>query len=156
MARLALPAHEKPAIAVVPAVGALDDPTARLASHASDQRRFEAAANVRDHAPCAGFGLRFPEVVSLVEAEVTRTADAAPDSQRDRVEGRADHPLVVDVRGRDLHADRYAAGVGQNVAFDAAFGAIGRVRTGVVPPLGAFTMALSRLHHRQSMPRHAS
>lgn len=153
---LSLPAHEETAISVVPAVGAFDDPAPGLAADASDQRLLAAAADVRDDSALTRFGLGLTVVVALVEAEVVRTTDAAPGAKRHGIERLGHHPLVVDVRRCDLHSDGHAARIGQDVTLDAFLSAIGRVGTRMVPPFGAFTIALSRLHQRQSMPRHAS
>ena len=153
---LSLPAHEETAIAVVPTVGAFDDPAPGLAADAPDQRLLAATADVRNDSPLSRFGFGLAVVVALVEAEVARATDAAPGAKRHRVERLGHHPLVVDVRRRDLHGDGHATRIGQDVALNAFFGAIGRVGTRMVPPFGAFTIALSRLHQRQSMPRHAS
>lgn len=65
-------------------------------------------------------------------------------------------PLVVDVCTRDLGSERNAAAIGQDVALDPALGSIRRVRAGVVPPLGAFTIALSSEPHFHWMPRRRS
>jgi len=151
-----LPTHEETAIAIVPAVGAFNDPAPRLAAHASDHRLLAATTDVRRDSALTRFGLGLTVVVALVEAEVVRATDAASGAKRYGIEGLGHHPLVVDVRRRELHGDGDAARIGQDVALDAFLGAIGRVGTRMVPPFGAFTIALSRLHQRQSMPRHAS
>ncbi len=140
----------------MPAVRALDDPATRLAAYASQQGLFAAATNVWSDPALSRFSLGLDVVVALVEAEVLRTTDSASDAQRYSIERRANHPLVVHVGGRDLHGDGDAACVGQDMAFDAAFAPIRGVRTRMVPPFGAFTIAVSRLHHFQSTPRQAS
>ena len=49
----------------------------------------------------------------------------------------------MDVGASDFCGQRNAPSVGQNVAFDATFRAVGRVGAREVPPFGAFTMALA-------------
>jgi hypothetical protein len=149
----ALPAHEQAAKAVVPSVGALHNPAARLALHPAEQGLLAAAPDVgRDPASPNG-SLRVGVVVALIEAEVHRATRAARRSHDHRVERLGDEPLVVDVGAGDLGGQRDAAAVRQDVAFDAAFRAIRRVRAGEVPPFGAFTMALSSEDHFHWMPR---
>jgi hypothetical protein len=154
--RFSFPAHQKRAEAVVPAVGTLDDPSAWYAAHTPKHRWLAASADVRDDSALARLDFGFPVVVALVEAETSWTEDAPLVGQRDGVEGGADHPLVVNVRAGERHAERDAARVGKDVPLDAFFRTIGWVGAGMVPPFGALTDALSRLHQRQSMPRRAS
>ena len=141
---------------VVPAVGPFDDPAARLATHAADQRLFPSSSDVRDDAADTdlAFGVRVVE--ALVQAEVGRPTRAARRAKHDGVERRAGHPFVVDVRSGNLDGDRHTARVGQDMAFCAEFCAIGRIGAGVVPPFGAFTLALSSEHHFRSTPTRSS
>ena len=148
-----LPAHEQAAEAVVPGVGALHHPAARLALHAAEQRLLAAAPDVGCDPASPNGSLRIGVVVALVEAEVLRSAGAARRAHDHRVEGLGNEPLVVDVGAGDLGGQRDAASVGQDVAFDATFRAIRRVGAGEVPPFGAFTMALSSEDHFHWMPR---
>lgn len=152
----ALPANEQSAKTVVPAIGALDDPTTRLTLEAADQFAFTSATNVRMDASVADGLLRVPVVVALVEAEMLRTPRTARSLDHNAIERRLKAPLVVDVGAGDLHGNRDPAAIGQDMAFDAEFGAVRRVRAGEVPPFGAFTMALSNDAHCQSMPRRSS
>jgi hypothetical protein len=85
------------------------------------------------HASFASLRLGLAIVVPLVEAQVVRSTDTTSSAKRDGVKRCPDHPLVVDVGGRDGHGHRHTARVGQNVALDPAFGAIGRVGTRMVP-----------------------
>jgi hypothetical protein len=62
----------------------------------------------------------------------------------------------VDVGSGDRHPKRHSAAIGEHVTLDTFFGSIRRVGTRQIPPFGAFTIALSRLPHCQSMPRVAS
>jgi hypothetical protein len=147
---------EQASEAVVPAVGPLNDPASRLALGASDERLFAATTDVRSHVAIPDLLLGVAVVVPLVQAQVvgtTRTSRAAED---DCVERGAGHPLVVNVRRRQFDADRNATPVGQDMAFCAEFCAIGGTGAGVVPPFGAFTVALSSEHHLRSTPTRSS
>lgn len=149
----AFPSDAKRAKVVVPAVGPLDDPSARPPANAADQGLLAAATDVWNDATCSGFVFRIGVVVPLVEAQVHRPARTSWRTDEDGVERGAHHPLVVHVRSCQGDRERNASAVGQNVAFAAEFCAIGRIRAGELPPLGAFTVALSREAHAQSIPR---
>jgi hypothetical protein len=149
----AFPADAKRAEVVVPAVRPLDNPSTRPTADTADQRLLAAAANVWNDATCSGFVLRIGVVVPLVEAQVHRPAGTSRCTDEDGVERGAHHPFVVHVRSRQGDGERNASAVCQNVAFAAEFCAIGRIRAGELPPLGAFTVALSREVHTQSIPR---
>lgn len=156
VARLPLVADEQAAVTVVPAVGALHDPSAWFAASAAHQGLFTASADVRRHVAIPDLLLGVGVVVPLVQAEVVRTTWASRASMNDSVERGAGHPLVVNVGGGQLDADRHAAAVRQDVAFCAEFCTIGRIGARVVPPFGAFTVALSREHHLRSTPTRSS
>lgn len=141
---------------VVPAVGPFDHPAARLATDAADERLFASPPDVWDDAPIANLAFGVRVVEALVQAEVGRPTRPAGRAKHDGVERRAGHPLVVDVRSGDLDGDRDAVRVGQDVAFCAEFCAIGRIGARVVPPFGAFTLALSSEHHFKSTPTRSS
>ena len=122
-------------------------------SSAAEQRLLDPAPDVgRDPADPNG-SLRVGVVVALVEAEEQRPTRAARRAHDHRVKRLGDEPLVVDVGARDLGGQRDASPVRQDVAFDAAFRAIRRVRASEAPPLGAFTMALSSEDQFHWMPR---
>jgi len=148
-----LPAHEQAAEAVVPGVGALHDPAARLPLNAPEERLLPPASDVRsDPAGSDGrFGVRV--VVSLVEAEVLGATWTARRASDHRVERLADEPLVVDVGAGDLGGQRDTSTIGQDVALDTAFRAIRGVGASEVPPFGAFTRALSSEDHFHWIPR---
>lgn len=150
---LTFPADAKSAEVVVPAVRPLDDPSTRPTADAADQRLLSAATNVRDDATCSGFVFGVSVVVPFVEAQVHRPARTSRRTDEDGVERGAHHPFVVDVRSRQGDGERDTSAVSQNVAFAAKFCAIGRIRAGELPPFGAFTVALSREVHAQSIPR---
>jgi hypothetical protein len=141
---------------VVPAVRPLDDPTSRLATNAPNERLFTSTADVRDHAPIPNLALGVLIVEALVEAEVVWSPRPTGPAEDHGIERRAGHPFVVDVRRGHLHPDRDASSVGQNVAFRAEFCTIGRIGARVVPPFGAFTLALSSEHHLRSTPTRSS
>ena len=152
----ALVTNEQRAKAVVPAIGSFDDPATGLSTNGTHERRFSAASNVRDYATIADLALGVRVVVAFVEAEILRATWPAWRAKHDSVEHRSGHPLVVDVRRGDLDGDRDAAPVRQNVAFCAEFCTIGRIGARVVPPFGAFTLALSSEHHFRSTPTRSS
>lgn len=152
--RQALPPDQQPAKTVVPAVGPLDDPPPRLASHASDHRNFPSTSDVRRDAAAADRLLAVGVVVSLVETQVSRTERRSEQATKDySVEDLGNEPLVVHVRSGDRNRQRHAAAVGENMPFYAEFSAVRRVRPGVAPPLGAFAMALSSDAKSHLMPR---
>jgi len=136
----------------MPAVRAFNDPSARSAANATDERFLTPAADVGDDAALSRLVFGVAVVVPLVEAQVLWPAWSSRRAYQHSVESGADHPLVVDVRSSQRDGDGHPAAVGQNVAFTAAFRAIGRVWAGELPPFGAFTMALSSEAHSQSIP----
>jgi len=141
---------------IVPAVGPLDDPAAGLAADATHEWLFAPPSDVWDDASVADFAFCICVVETLVEAEIRRPTWPARRSKHDGIERGAGHPLVMDVRAGDLDGDGNAACVGQDVAFCAEFCAIGRIGARVVPPFGAFTLALSSEHHLRSTPTRSS
>ena len=66
----ALPAHEQSSEAVVPRVGAFDDPSPRFSADASEQRLLSATTDVRDDSSTAHRSLRIGVVVAFVQAQV--------------------------------------------------------------------------------------
>jgi hypothetical protein len=131
----------------VPGVRALDDPAPGLSSNASDERALASTTDVGRDAARSDGGLDIRVVVALVEAQMLGTSWAARAAEHNRVERVGDEPLVVDVRAGDLSGNRHATTICENVPLDAPLRAIGRVGTGQVPPLGAFTIALSSEDH---------
>jgi hypothetical protein len=67
VAGLAFPTDQKSSVAIVPAVGSLDDPATWLAPNAAKEWRFTTAADVRDDASGARFGFGLAVVVTFVE-----------------------------------------------------------------------------------------
>lgn len=154
--RDAFPTDQDTAIAIVPAVGALDDPTPRFAAHASDQWLLAATTNVRDDASTSDSSFAVGVVVAFVQAEMTWATRTEQSAKHDGVEHVGDQPLVVHVCSRDKRGQRNAAAIAENVSFHAEFPSVRRVRPRVAPPLGALTMALSSEAKSHLMPRRLS
>jgi hypothetical protein len=153
MSSATFPTDKQAAEAVVPGVGSLDDPPSRFAAHAPDKRLLSAATDVRTDTAKPNCGGDVRVVVALVETHVRGATRATRTADGDSVEDLADHRCVRHVGTGDERCDRDAACVGENMALYAAFRPVRRVRTREVPPFGAFTEALSRELHSQSMPR---
>jgi hypothetical protein len=148
-----LPPDQEAAVAVVPTIGALNDPSPGfLATNRADQGRLAAAPDVWLHAASPRLLLRLGVVVPLVEADVLRPPRPPGRLQNNSVEGLPEHVLVVDVGAREGDAQADPVGVGQNVALRAALCTIGGTGAREVPPFGAFTLALSSEHQLRSMP----
>lgn len=152
----ALPADAQAAKVVVPAIGALDYPATRSTANAAQQRWLAATANVWANAAATYFALGVRVVVALVEAQVAWPARSARCTQWNRVERRAGQPLVVDVGAGERHADGHATLIGQDVTLGAELAPIGRIGAGMIPPLGAFTEALSSEAQSHAIPRSSS
>jgi hypothetical protein len=151
-----LPSHEQAAEAVVPRVGAFDDPTPRLAADLADQRLFAAPSNMCSDSAYANRGGDVRVVVALVEAKVLRASRAAGTSHDHCIKNSADHRRVRHVGSADQCSERDTATVGQDVPFYATFRAVRRIWPREVPPFGAFTEALSRELHFHAIPRRPS
>ena len=108
VARLPLVADEQAAVAIVPAVGALDDPSSWFAASAAHQGLFTTPTDVRRHVAIPDLLLGVGVVVPLVQAEVVRTTRASGAPMNDSVERGTGHPLVVNVGAGQLDADRHA------------------------------------------------
>jgi hypothetical protein len=119
----------------VPRVGAFNDPASRSASHATDERSFTTTPDVRLDASRPNLVFDVIVVVGLVEAYMSRSPRAPRRSHHHSVERWRAQPLVVDIGARDLHAERHAATIDQNMTFDAQLAAVSRVSAGVVPLL---------------------
>ena len=153
MLRDHLPADAQSAEVVVPAVGALNNPAARLlAADWTRESRLAPAADVGPDPASPRLLFWLGVVVPLVEADVLGTARPSRCPERNRVEGLADHVLVVDVGPGERHRQRDSLAVGQYMAFCAEFCTIGRIGPGELPPLGALTLALSSEAQSQSRP----
>ena len=151
-----LPANEQPAKAVVPTVGAFDDPAPRLASDAADHGLLASAANVRDDPARTDGRFSVGVVVALVETQVLRSARPARRPQYDGVERSCHHPFVVHVRACDQHGQGDTVAVREDVAFHTEFSPVRRVRPRFAPPFGAFTKALSSEAKSHLIPRRLS
>lgn len=150
--RGAFPSNEKPAKLIVPRVGSFNDPSSRLSTNAAEECVLTAAADVRSNLTNANRFLDISVVVSLVETQVLRSPRAACSTQCNGIENRGYHPLVVHVGRGNLQRNRYTPAIGQDVPFRATFRPICGVWARVVPPFGAFTMALSRLVQSSPAP----
>ena len=140
----------------MPAVGALHDPASRPATNAPDQRSLPASANMRGNAAASGGDFTVFEVVAFIETDVFGTTRTTRCANRHRVECWAEHPFIVDVGAGQLDANWYATTIGQYMSLGAELSAISGIGTRESPPFGAFTDALSRDDHFQSMPRCSS
>jgi len=67
---LALVTNEQTSVAVLPAVGSFDHPSAGLAANATHERGFSSTSNVRDHATISDLALGVRVVEAFVEAEI--------------------------------------------------------------------------------------
>jgi len=151
-----LPPDAESPVVVMPAIGALHDPAPRPATNAPDQRSLAASTNVRGNAAASSCDLTVFEVVGFIETDVFGTTWTARCTNRYAIERRADHPFVVDVGASQLDANWYATTIGQYVSLGAELSPISGIGTRESPPFGAFTDALSREDHFQSMPRCSS
>ena len=147
------PADEYAAEPVVPGVGALYDPATGPASNTAQERLLAASADVRTDSTDPNSELGVSIVVALVEAQMHWALRTAPLADNDRVQGVGHHPLVMDVRASHQHSQRNSSAVGQDVPLYAAFRAVRRIGPRVVPPFGAFTVALSSEAQSHLMPR---
>lgn len=111
---------------------------------------------MRLDATSTDFALRVAPVVGLVKTEILRTPRSSRRPNGNGVERGFHAPFVVSVRAGQGDGDRYAASVGENVALGAKLRAISRIGSCKAPPLGAFTVALSREAQAHSMPRSSS
>lgn len=87
--------------------------------------------------------VRIGVVVPFVETEVSRPPRSARGADHDLIEDRADQPLVVHVRAGNTRGHGHAAAIGEDVPLYAGFRAVRRIGAGMVPPVGALTIALS-------------
>lgn len=97
VARFDLPANEQGAEAIVPAVRAFDDPAARFAMDATDERGLAFLPNVWNDAALAHGLIAIPKRVAFVEAAVLRPAHPATRFQNHGIEGSSQGPFVVQV-----------------------------------------------------------
>src|SRR5262249_17876463 len=142
---------------VVPAVRALDDPAPGLTAARPGRRRLAATRDMRRDVALAKPTPDLRVVVPFVERAVAWAARSpgrrADDGGGDGVERQ--RPVGA-VGAGDHDGDGHARPVGHYAAFRARFRAIGRVRTRQVPPLGAFTIAVSSALQSRSRPLRSS
>lgn len=153
--RLRLPANPQCPEVVVPAVRALDHPATRSTTLALASI-LAAASKVRLDAARANSSLCVVIIVPLVEAEVLRTTGPAGRADNHRIERIANHPFVVNICAGQRDAEHDTAPVRDDMAFRAQLSTIGRIGPRELPPLGAFTEALSSEAQAHSMPRSSS
>ena len=153
--RLRLPANSQRAEVVVPAVRALDHPATRPAALALASL-LAAPSKVGLDAARHNSSLRVVIVVALVEAEILRATRTARRADNHQIERLANHPLIVHVRAGQRDPEHDTAPVRDDVAFRSQLSTIGRIGTRELPPLGAFTEALSSEAQAHSMPRSSS
>ena len=146
----------QPTKQVVPAIGSLDDPSTSPESQIAFALHFLLAArfDMREVAATLGRPTQLRIVVALVAAEMLARCLLGRRSPDDHgVESGTEHLHVVPVRARERDRQWDAVGVREIVPLGAQFPAIGRVFSGLVPPLtGAETVAESRDWKRQSIP----
>lgn len=131
--RFSFPPHEQATIPIVPTVGALHHPAARLAVHAAQQQRFPPTPDVWRNPAVPDGGLGIGVVVPLVETEVQGPPGAARRADHRRIQHRANHPFVVDVRSRGQHRDGNATSIRQDVPLHPELAPIRRVPTRTAP-----------------------
>lgn len=95
--RFDFPADQQRAEAIVPAVGALDDPAPWLAVHLAEQRRLALLPDVRDDAAMAHGGVAVAKGIAFVEATVVGTPDATAVLEHHRIERGRQGPFVVQI-----------------------------------------------------------
>jgi hypothetical protein len=68
--------NEQPAEEVMPAIGSLDDPPARLSTHASDERLFASPSDVWDDASIADFAQLRPRAFGTLLCATAARAES--------------------------------------------------------------------------------
>lgn len=148
----ALPTDEERAEAVVPAVGAFDDPTARFAAEPADEGRFTAPTDVALDAQDSESRIDLRIVVPFVHAAVLRAEATSRRDRSDRLKGRQSVPQVGHIGTADRKANRDTSAVRENVPFSADFRAVRGIRPRKIPPFGAFTRMASSEVQAQTIP----
>lgn len=145
---------------VVPAVGALDHPTASLESRILLPLALLLAASldVGDVAASRRRSTQLRVVVAFVATQMlARFFLRRKTRNHQGVQRRGELLHVVPVGASERDGQRNALGVGELMPLGAQFAAIRRVFSGLVPPLtGADTVALSIDWKRQSIPWRSS
>jgi len=145
---------------VVPAVGALDNPTPRLESRIRLTLLFFLAArfDVSDVSSTFGRPAQLRIVVAFVAAQMLARLFLGRRSRDGHgIQRRTEHFHVVPVGARECRGQWYPVGVGKVVPLGAQFTAIGGVFSSLVPPLtGAEIVAESSDWKLQSIPLRSS
>lgn len=92
------PSDQQRAKAIVPAVGAFDDPAPRPTVDAPDERGLALLPNMRRDAPRADGGVAVAKRIALIQAAVLGSAHAAPRLEHDGIERPGERPFVVEIR----------------------------------------------------------
>ena len=91
------PPDQQRAEAIVPAVGALDDPAPRPAVHPAEQRRLALLPDVRGDAAIAYGGVAVAKGIAFVEATMCGAPDATSVLEHHRIECGRQGPFVVEI-----------------------------------------------------------
>lgn len=145
---------------VMPAIGPFNNPTPGFESRILSAFLFflPTRFDVGDVPPARRRATQFRIVVALVAAKMlARRLLGRGTRDHHRIQGGAEHLHVVPVGARERDRQRDAIGIRERVPLGAQFAPIGRVFSGLVPPLtGAETMTPSSDWKRQSIPWRSS
>ena len=150
----------QPTEQIMPPIGSLDDPSAGFESRIALAFLLFLSArfDVSNVFPTLGRATQLRVVVALVAAEMlSRLLLGRRSGDHHRIQGGPEPLHVVPVSARERRGQRDTVGIREIVSLGAQFAAIGRVFSGLVPPLtGAETVAESSDWKRQSMPLRSS
>jgi hypothetical protein len=148
-----LPSNQEPTKAVVPAVGALDDPATGYALVPAHQWRLPTTPGVADDAPTPQAIIHDLVVVALIEAAILRASSLGSGRiGRGPIDRWHCHPHIGHICSAEREPEWDPAPVCEDVPLRPTLGAICGVRAREVPPFGALTMALSREVQFHPMP----
>ena len=155
-----LVANLQPAKEIVPAVGSFYDPATGFESRVVLAFLFFLSARLDMRCVpatrCRATQLRI--VIAFVTAQMlARLLFGRRSLNNDRIQRHPESLHVVPVGAREGDRQRDAVGIGKIVPLGAQFAPVGRVFSGLVPPLtGADTVAESSDWNRQSIPLRSS
>ena len=128
------PADKQTTCSVRPRVAAFDHPTASALPGATFRLDFALTRDVWNISEASRESFRGPTAVALVQAEMLPVpSDRLGTRHGHRLQRSPQQSDVVGVGASDRDADRYAAGIGHDRAFDAELTAIGWVFAGFFP-----------------------